>query len=97
MAGRRYTKPDIHDHVDGFGDVTCNTACKWANSRIPNPAIPAGNKTDNALQSPHYVPKFSNVNEDGETYETHDNLHDAMQTLLWYPNDHIVVTLVQKG
>ena len=36
---------------------------------------------------------FTNVNEDGVPYGTHDNLNDAVEALDEFPNDIVVVTV----
>jgi hypothetical protein len=43
-----------------------------------------------------YVPVFTNINEEGEPYETHDNLEAALETLGDYPNDTIEVKLAYQ-
>lgn len=39
---------------------------------------------------------FTNVNEEGEPYDSHDNLDAAMVVLRRFPNDTIVVSLVSE-
>lgn len=34
---------------------------------------------------------FININEEGEEYNRHNNLDDALKVLREFPNDHIVV------
>lgn len=36
---------------------------------------------------------FENVNEEGQTYDTHSNLEDALRVLALFPNDTIVVSV----
>jgi hypothetical protein len=44
-----------------------------------------------------YVPVFTNVNEEGECYDRHDSLEDAMAVLMDFPNDLIEVRLTLNG
>jgi hypothetical protein len=43
-----------------------------------------------------YVASYANINEEGDEYETHDNIDDALATLVQFPNDVIEVTLKHK-
>ena len=36
---------------------------------------------------------FVNVNEEGETYDVHSNLEDALRVLALFPNDTIVISV----